>query len=72
VGQVLIQFAFNTVQREGSWAAQMYRAKRDAGCGHYTALRAIARIWVKICSAMWRDHTLHDDALPSTRRHTAA
>lgn len=72
VGQVLIQFAFNSVQREGSWAAEMYRAKRDAGCDHYTALRAIARIWVKICSAMWRDHTLYDEAFHSTRRHTAA
>lgn len=72
VGQVLTQFAFNTVKHEGSWAAQMYRAKRDAGCDHYTVLRAIARVWVKICSAMWRDNTRYDEAVHGARRQAAA
>lgn len=72
VSQVLLQFAFNTVQREGSWAAEMYRAKRDARCDHYTSLRAIARVWVKICCAMWRDNTRYDEALHRTRRQAAA
>lgn len=72
VGQVLIQFAFNTVQRQGSWAWTMYYDKRAAGCEHYTALRTIARVWVKVCTAMWRDHTRYDEALHAHRRHTAA
>ena len=72
VCQVLMQFAHCTAQVEGSWAREMYQAKRTAGVEHFTALRQLANRWVKVLCAMWRDGTAYDEQLHQTNRLCAA
>jgi len=66
VCQLLIQFAHCTVQVKGSWARQMYYAKRNAGVEHFTALRQLANRWVKVLCAMWLRNVARRDALRRT------
>lgn len=72
VCQVLMQFAHCTAQVQGSWARQMYQAKRAAGVEHFTALRQLANRWVKVLCAMWRDDTAYDEQVHQTNRLQAA
>jgi len=75
----LIQFAFNTMRVKGSWAEDYYRSKRpkdkpdNNSKEHYTTLRELAKKWVKILHAMWRNNTEFDEKLhQENRRKNAA
>jgi len=68
VCQVLTQFAHCTAQVQGSWAREFYQTKRTAGVAHHTILRQLARQWVRIFCAMWRDDTTYDEALHQTNQ----
>ncbi len=70
--QVLIQFAHCTAQIADSWAREFYRGKREAGTEHFTALRQLARQWVKVLCAMWRDDTTYDEQHHQNNRLKAA
>jgi len=74
--QVLVHFAFNTAFRDGCWAGQFYRRKRDEGATHYTALRCLAKRWLKIIHRLWKDRIAYDEQLHQAnqkhnRRHVA-
>jgi transposase len=70
--QVLIQFAHCTAQIADGWAREFYRGKREAGTEHFTALRQLARQWVKVLCAMWRDDTAYDEQHHQNNRLKAA
>ena len=61
--QALVHFAFNTAFRDGCWAAQFYQRKRSEGATHYTALRCLAKRWLKIIHRLWKDRITYDEAL---------
>ena len=79
--QFLIQFAFNTIRFEGSWAHEYYYSKRpkqdkDGKCKrdkkHYSTLRCLAKKWVKILDAMWRHDTEYDEQYHQENRRRRA
>ena len=55
-------FAFGSLS-QCPWAKELYYAKRQAGKGHYAALRIVGQVWLKIIFAMWRHHTPYNEAL---------
>jgi hypothetical protein len=59
--RLLTYHAFRTTLTEGCWAEEDYHRRRSRGAGHQTALRAIARCWIKIARAMWRHQTLYSE-----------
>ncbi len=61
--QALVHFAFNTAFRDGCWAAKFYQRKRSEGATHYTALRCLAKRWLKIIHRLWKDRIAYDEAL---------
>jgi transposase len=44
------------------WAQTYYRAKRDQGHEHASALRCLGKRWLKVLWRMWRNHTRYDEA----------
>ena len=44
------------------WSAAFYRQKREAGCKHQAAVRALAFKWIRIMFRLWKDHTIYDEA----------
>jgi len=78
----LTQFAFNTLQFEGSWAREYYDNKKaedekknkgnKGDKRHFTRLRCLAKGWVKILWAMWRDNAEYDEQYHQANRRTAA
>jgi len=72
VCQVLTQFAHCTAQVQDSWAREFYQAKRTAGVAHHTILRQLARQWVRILCAIWRDDTTYDETLHQFNQHQRA
>lgn len=69
--RLLTYHAFQAIRVEGSWAQQDYSTKRECGTHHYTALRSIAKRWVKIVHAMLRDktHYSEDTHQQARKRH---
>jgi len=61
--QALVHFAFNTAFRDGCWAVQFYQRKRSEGATHYTALRCLAKRWLKIIHRLWKDRITYDEQL---------
>ena len=49
-------FAWQSTLQE-SWAMAYYQRKRTEGKSHTVAIRALANVWLRIISAMWRDRT---------------
>lgn len=78
----LTQFAFNTLRFEDSWAREYYdnkkaedeknKNKNKGDKRHYTRLRCLAKGWVKILYAMWRDDAEYDEQYHQANRRTAA
>jgi len=74
----LMQFAFNTIGVKGSWAEEYYRSKRPKdkpdtnSKKHYTTLRELAKKWVRILYAMWRDNAEYDEEYHQAKRRAAA
>jgi transposase len=61
--QALVHFAFNTAFCNGCWAKQYYQRKRDQGISHYTALRCLAKRWLKILHRIWKDRIPYNEQL---------
>jgi transposase len=68
IHQAWMWFAFNTIRKEGCWAREDYRAKRQAGSAHYATLRIIANRWVKIATSCWKERNPYDEAIHQERR----
>ena len=63
--QALTTFADNS--RHGSdWAAQIYDRARARGKRHPHAVRILARAWLRVIWACWRDKTCYDPAVHHT------
>jgi len=45
-----------------AWAQTYYRAKRDKGHNHASALRCLGKRWLKVLWRMWQEHTSYDEA----------
>lgn len=64
--QALMTFADNS--RHGSdWAATIYNDARARGKRHPHAVRILARAWLRIIWACWRDKTCYDPAIHHTK-----
>ena len=61
-------FSFNTAFIKDCWAADYYRTKRQAGVGHFTALRCLAQRWIKIIHKIWMDRVPYDETFHQARR----
>lgn len=63
--QALMTFADNS--RHGSdWAAKIYNDARARGKRHPHAVRILARAWLRVIWACWRDKTCYDPAAHQT------
>ncbi len=45
------------------WAAAYYGQQRNKGCGHHTAVRALAYKWQRIIWKCWQSHTVYKEAI---------
>ncbi len=54
------QFAFTSLS-QSKWALTYYRRKRDERKKNEHALRCLARLWMKVCFAMWKNRTFYDE-----------
>jgi transposase len=46
-----------------SWAQTYYQAKREAGHSHASALRCLAKRWLKILWRLWQNRTSYDESI---------
>jgi transposase len=44
------------------WAQTYYKAKRDQGHNHASALRCVGKRWLKVLWRMWQNHTAYDES----------
>ena len=59
--QYLLWFSFATSRKKDCWASEYYQRKRAEGCSHYTALRCVARRWVRILWAVFTKKCRYDE-----------
>ena len=45
------------------WAAAYYWQQREKGCGHHTAVRALAFKWQRILWRCWQDHQIYQKTI---------
>jgi transposase len=45
------------------WAAAYYGQQRNKGCGHHTAVRALAYKWQRIIWKCWQAHSIYKEAI---------
>jgi transposase len=45
------------------WAAAYYGQQRDKGCGHHTAVRALAYKWQRIIWKCWQSHSIYKEEI---------
>jgi transposase len=60
--QALMTFADNS-RHSSDWAAKIYNDARARGKRHPHAVRILARAWLRIIWACWRDKTCYDPAI---------
>ena len=58
--QTLVEWAAASIPRS-FWAAAYYRSRRDQGCSHQAALRALAFKWIRILYRCWQTRTPYDE-----------
>lgn len=46
-----------------AWAQAYYRAKRDQGHSHSSALRCLGKRWLKVLWRLWRDRLVYDESI---------
>jgi hypothetical protein len=61
--QALTQFAFHSL-RNTPWAKALYDQQRARGKTHNTALRQVARKWLRVAYSVWYYRTPYDPAIP--------
>lgn len=44
------------------WSAAFYRQKREAGCKHQAAVRALAFKWIHIMFRLWKTNSIYNEA----------
>ena len=55
---------FAAVSLPGSdWALQHYQQQRQSGKGHHTAIRSVARKWIRVIYACWSNNAPYDPEL---------
>jgi transposase len=59
--QTWVEFANCSVRRPG-WARAFYETKREAGFGHYEAIRAVAFKWTRVLFACWKADEPYEEA----------
>ncbi|MBI5753071.1 MAG: IS110 family transposase [Hydrogenophilales bacterium] len=59
--QTFVEWAAETIPRS-FWAGAYYRQKREKGCSHQAALRALAFKWVRILYRCWQTRTPYDES----------
>jgi Transposase IS116/IS110/IS902 family len=67
----LHQFAWQSTQQEG-WAKEYYQRKRAEGKSHTVAVRALANVWARILSALWKKKEVYQTALFEQARQAHA
>jgi len=45
------------------WSAAYYQQKREAGCKHNAAVRALAFKWIRIIYRLWKTYAIYDENL---------
>ncbi|MGH3833267.1 MAG: IS110 family transposase [Pseudonocardiaceae bacterium] len=65
--QALMTFADNS-RHSSDWAARIYDDARARGKRHPHAVRILARAWLRIMWACWRDKTCYDPAIHQATR----
>jgi transposase len=60
--QALMTFADNS-RHSSDWAAKIYNDARARGKRHPHAVRILARAWLRVIWACWRDKTCYDPAI---------
>ena len=45
------------------WAAAYYGQQRNKGCGHHTAVRALAYKWQRIIWKCWQSHSIYKEEI---------
>jgi transposase len=58
--QTFVEWAAASIPRS-FWAAAYYRSRRDQGCSHQAALRALAFKWIRILYRCWQTRTPYDE-----------
>jgi transposase len=53
----------NCSRKQCPWAQAYYRAKREAGQSHASALRCLGKRWLKILWRLWQDRRTYDENL---------
>ena len=66
INQAMLYFAFNTSNIKTSWAHDYYHRKTEGGMRHFTALRCLAKKWVRIITALVKNGEKYDE-----QRHRA-
>jgi len=58
--QTFHEFA-DQARKWSSWSAAYYRQKRDAGCRHQAAVRALAFKWIRIMFHLWKTRSTYHE-----------
>jgi transposase len=59
--QTFVEWAAASIPRS-FWAGAYYRSRRDQGCTHQAALRALAFKWIRILYRCWQTRTPYDES----------
>jgi len=59
--QTFVEWAAASIPRS-FWAGAYYRHRRDQGCSHQAALRALAFKWIRILYRCWQTRTPYDES----------
>lgn len=70
--QYMLWFSWATSRRADCWASEYYQRKRNEGCGHYSALRAVGRRWTRILWTLFTNKTAYDESMVRRYTHVAA
>jgi len=61
VHQTFVEYAAQSIPH-CAWAKAYYRQQRGRGCGHYTAVRALAFKWQRIIFTCWQKRVAYNEA----------
>ncbi len=59
--QTFVEWAAASIPRS-FWAGAYYRSRRDQGCSHQAALRALAFKWIRVLYRCWQTRTPYDES----------
>lgn len=62
IHQILLQFCLNTVFRKDCWASSCYKALRQSGKSHFSALRHVMRKWLRIICSLLKSGEAYEES----------